>query len=291
MRGALIVLLSAAGCAATVAADPPAPAPDPSRDASLPIDAGTGETSVSDAAAPHDLRVLTINLWNPVLNSADADARMSMIADFIEANAPDFVSVQEATTGPNRAEQIATLAGYDFRWKAGMSGLFEEGPAALSRTPIVWSATRALPHKDLLGQMTRQVVAIRAQTKIGEVTFYATHTFVTPDDDKKKDQAVAIDAFMAEHASPSPKFLAGDLNAVPTSPAMTFLATKLADAWTEAEPGDPGLTSPADAPTERIDYVWSTAGAKAVDCRLVLTAAQSGVRASDHFGVMCDFVL
>ncbi len=307
----IVVALPLVACAHALSDDEPIAAPFTDNEPTLP-DAGLVDRDAPLESGAHDtsdagprVRVLTMNLWNPALNGEHADERMAVISAFIKEAQPDFVSLQEATkTGSkNVAEEIAQATGYAVLWKRGMNaGLWEEGPAALSKSPITTSETIALPHEDLAGIMTRRAIRVVAKTALGEVAFYATHTFVTPDDGKKLDQMAALSAFVAKYPSELPSFVAGDLNATPMSPPMQFLRGEIThegkkgtfvDAWLVVNPNDPGFTSPAAAPKERIDYVYVAPAKQAwkvAACKRVLDAPVNGIAPSDHAGVMCDFV-
>jgi endonuclease/exonuclease/phosphatase family metal-dependent hydrolase len=86
--------------------------------------------------------------------------------------------------------------------------------------------------------------------------------------------------------------LVGDMNATPDDSALALLGPAgLADEWAAIGTG-PGFTYPSDAPTKRIDYIWSSpALAPAIQSiQLVGTQpAQDGTFLSDHFGVVATF--
>lgn len=69
-------------------------------------------------------------------------------------------------------------------------------------------------------------------------------------------------------------------------------STELVDAGRATHASDPGFTHPAEAPDERIDYVYVVPGTVRAgsprSCTVVLGTPTSGIRASDHLGVMCD---
>src|SRR5687768_12117632 len=48
-------------------------------------------------SAPARIKILTVNLKNPAVNSSDAEKRMQIIADAIVLEKPDFVALQECT--------------------------------------------------------------------------------------------------------------------------------------------------------------------------------------------------
>jgi endonuclease/exonuclease/phosphatase family metal-dependent hydrolase len=53
----------------------------------------------------------------------------------------------------------------------------------------------------------------------------------------------------------------GDFNARPESATITMLQdNRLRDMWRKSHPDDPGFTYPAEAPVERIDYLFAGPG-------------------------------
>ena len=87
-----------------------------------------------------------------------------------------------------------------------------------------------------------------------------------------------------------PVVLGADLNELPTATAAVRIARAIPDAW--IAPGarratagdDAGGTFPADGPTHRIDYLFSS---DAVTVEEIRVAVEAGV-ASDHLPVVAD---
>eukprot|EP00760_Papus_ankaliazontas_P035897 PhM_4_TR8072/c0_g1_i1/m.49592 len=87
-----------------------------------------------------------------------------------------------------------------------------------------------------------------------------------------------------------PVVVCGDMNAVPTDPAMAMLTSsgKLEDCWTTLNTSAPGYTYPSNCPTTRIDYIYTSKNAitpTKMEICFDKPNAQ-GVYASDHVGVM-----
>jgi endonuclease/exonuclease/phosphatase family metal-dependent hydrolase len=80
-----------------------------------------------------------------------------------------------------------------------------------------------------------------------------------------------------------PTILMGDMNAGPSADEIAPLFAKLRDAW--AGQADPGYTIPADAPTNRIDYVFVAGPFRVASARVLDTTA------SDHRPVVAELVL
>jgi endonuclease/exonuclease/phosphatase family metal-dependent hydrolase len=79
-----------------------------------------------------------------------------------------------------------------------------------------------------------------------------------------------------------------DLNEGPESPAATWLAERLFDAFSHAGRG-PGATFPARTPTSRIDYLFVTEDVRPL--RAWVSAAPEVVTASDHRPVIAELEL
>lgn len=81
------------------------------------------------------------------------------------------------------------------------------------------------------------------------------------------------------------QLVAGDFNSGPTADPATRLSTSgFADAWTSLKGTAPGLTFPASAPSERIDYLF-VRGLTPTDITLEFTQGQ----VSDHLGLSARF--
>lgn len=268
----------------------------------------TGDTGADTGAEPARLKLLTINLQSPLVEGFFVDERTQIVADLINEEQPDFVALQEvaeSSTVSNRGEALTDATGYAIAWEVTHDwSLYSEGPAVLSRHPIVWSGSVDLPHTDFFGTVQRKAVGVTAATPYGDVTFVSSHNTLDEDEGVQADQAAAAYDFVVQHTTGLPAFYAGDLNATPESTAMRFLrgdadhngATgDMVDAWLEANPGDDGFTFSASDPTKRIDYIYARPGAKGAavvaSCQHVLAGEVDGVRASDHIGVMCTVVL
>ncbi len=276
-------------------------------------DAGEADGDGGDAPADGDgarpeFLVLTINLKHPLTGLDEAHQRLQMVADLINARQPDVVALQEVIkpdNEPSFAEQLATLTGYGWHWEFAYNVpmLFDEGLGVLSRWPVLWHESRELPHLDLV-LFTRRVLGARVAWAHGEIQLFCTHMTTDSDEGKKADQALTIFQFIAEHPTPLPGFLAGDMNAEPDTLAMRFfrgeaehqaVTSDLIDSWLVANPGDPGYTMESYNPHKRIDYIYLVPGsevsAEPLDCELVFTEPVGGVYASDHLGILCRFAL
>ncbi len=298
MRLIALPLWCWAACAAPL--DDSEALPETDGAAPSPDSEGVREADAAPPLSGTRFTVLTMNLRNALLEG-DVDQRTQMVADVIAEHAPDFVSLQEVVQTPtmdNRAEVIAAATGYQWTWAVttGDPLFMEEGPAILSRWPIAWTDVAELPHDDLGGLTTRKAIAAGIQLPDGEITVVASHFTIDESDEVKADQAAATADLIAAHPSPRGATFAGDLNATPDTPAMQLLRDRgFIDAWTAANPDDPGLTFASTAPDRRIDYIYAVPGTDSTPtvtaCTLVLTDPVDGVFASDHIGVLCELEL
>jgi endonuclease/exonuclease/phosphatase (EEP) superfamily protein YafD len=94
---------------------------------------------------------------------------------------------------------------------------------------------------------------------------------------------VALDCLGGLNA---PQLLVGDFNAVPESGGMQRLAHDgWKDAWARLRPEDGGFTYEANAPAQRIDYVWADPAA-AARLRAIDSFGEGEAWLSDHLGLV-----
>ena len=240
---------------------------------------------VGCAAPAHHLRVMTYNIHHG--EGTDGRFDLQRIAQVINQQQPDLVSLQEVDRGTGRAGgvdqalELARLTNMDMAYGKAMDydgGAY--GVAILSRTPLRLATAHPLPHGE--GREPRRALsALINHEPAGEVLFIATHLQHNSEDDRVAEAKRISELFVA--AGGPPIVLAGDLNAQPTSPPMDVLLKDWRDAAAEASegrraahaPGAPGAaapTWPSDEPRVRIDYVlfrplgaWRVIEAKVID--------------------------
>ncbi len=231
-----------------------------------------------------------------------------------------------ATTAHAIAGELGLTAHYQVAstWKAGEHGMKtdgEEGLAILSREPLL--ALRVLPLPGSAPGDSRILLSGQVATAGGPIWIHTTHLNYRLDDGVAREQQVeAIDAAiraLGRSPTDAPQLLCGDFNATPDSDEIRFLRglttlagrrTHFQDAWLrlhrEPEPGEgpqQGITWSSENELtrplrsldidRRIDFVFVTSrkkdGRGTVDaCRVVLTAREDGICASDHYAVMAD---
>ncbi len=177
---------------------------------------------------------------------------------------------------------------------------FDEGPAILSRHPIVAWETYELPR---CGAYLDPRVVLRAElaTPHGRVHAFSTHTSGLG---CQVEQAARI---VSAWRGAMPAVLMGDLNGVEATPWIAALGDRgFVDAFRSVHPTEPGVTTwqridgPVSTARRRIDYIFvlpGTAISGAVrESRVVLDspgrrADGSPLWASDHYGVLAKISL
>ncbi len=253
-----------------------------------PASCGTAAT-----APAQGLRVMTYNIHY-------GDPDLGRITEVICAADADVVALQEVDVHFSErsgfADQLAHIAaacGMDARYgpiydmpplEPGRPNR-QFGVAVLSRFRIVsWK-------NHLLTRLSTQVegapptpmpgfLQVTVDVDGTEVDVYATHLDYRRDPAVRKTQVAEMLAILGTPSRPA--LLMGDMNAGPSAEELAPLFARLRDAW--AGQSDPGNTIPADAPTNRIDYVFLGGPIRAVSARVLDT------RASDHRPVVAELV-
>jgi endonuclease/exonuclease/phosphatase family metal-dependent hydrolase len=275
-------------------------------------------------AALATLIVVTFNLlhggpWSEWTgDDQKLERRFEIVATELARLHPDVVALQEASVGRRRGDVAARLAerlGMHYvhapatdrvfpvrflgRLAVGIVG-FSEGPAILSRFPIVDAQTIELP-RCRHWYDPRVVLAATVQTPQGDLHVYSTHT--TRDD----CQLERVGGIVAERRNGLPSLLMGDLNTGEKMVAIDALrASGFVDAFRTANPDAFGATvwqpidSPAALASRRVDYILLLPGrdvrAHIAASRVVLSTPRraddgSALWPSDHYGVLATIDL
>jgi endonuclease/exonuclease/phosphatase family metal-dependent hydrolase len=287
------------------------------------LTAGSGTIALAPAPAPLTLRVVTVNLLHGGIFSElsgddeGLEDRLRLAVEDLRALDADIVALQEASTGRRRGDVPARLAaalgyhhvyapaatrpfGSEHMRRAVASVLgFTEGPALLSRLPIVrWEAYQ-LPR---CGRPfdARLVVFAELETPAGRLSVFSAHTSGDP------CHARAVAALVREHAGPLPAVVMGDFNADHTSAAVRLLTEEAGfmDVFELANRAAPGFTDGQDVEvarttaSRRLDYVFLVPGqrvpGRVIQSRVVLDEPQAAGRVrwpSDHYGVLAEIAL
>jgi endonuclease/exonuclease/phosphatase family metal-dependent hydrolase len=260
-------------------------------------------------AATHRLRIVTINLLHGGMTSELAgdgerlEERLAIVTRELRALDADVIGLQEASRGRRRGDVAARLAaalGYRHVFEpaahwwplAGWVLGLEEGPAVLSRFPIVTSNTWRIDACG--GAYRRMLVCAELATPGGPVDACSTHL------DGNDCHAEAVAKILGGRASTAPLVLMGDLNATERSDGIQHLIAVLGvvDTFREANPDAPGFTvwQPVwferPVASRRVDYILVTkASAHVLASRVVLdrpSHADGVLWPSDHYGVLSD---
>ena len=226
------------------------------------------------------VRVMTYNLHQ----GFDVHGRHGMenLARIIEDQDPDIIALQEVSRGwviNGSVDMLVWLSQrleMDYVWGPAADSAW--GNAVLSRFPITEFRNHEMPNN---GALLFDRAFLTAEVDVGggeTLVVVATH-FHAGDGDSaiRVPQARAV---LEAVDSDRTTVLLGDLNARPDHPEMLLITgAGLNDAFVASGTSGDGLTSPADAPTERIDYVWASPDLKVRDFLIPHSLA------SDHFAV------
>ncbi len=174
------------------------------------------------------------------------------IAAVIEAEQPDFVTLQEVDRGTRRvdgddqARTLGSLLGMHHAYGRFMDyDGGEYGMAVLSRWPIVNVVNERLPDGD--EPRTALKVRVRSPDSGQELVIVGVHLYRT--ERERLAQAERLIASLADEERPV--IIAGDLNSTPTDPVLDRFATE----WQVLSKGRDRLTYPSDEPRTEIDYI------------------------------------
>jgi endonuclease/exonuclease/phosphatase family metal-dependent hydrolase len=269
------------------------------------------------------LRVVSFNLLHGGPRSGlfgDGGAleeRLELVTAELRALRPDIVGLQEASAGWGRGNVAARLAeslGMSHVYASATTRVFpvrllghvivrainfDEGPAVLSRFPIVGSEVFDLP-RCVKRLDPRVLLRADVRTPLGDVAVFSTH--ISRDD----CQLARVAEIVRAHARTGPALLMGDLNAGERLAGIGGLSGDggFVDAFRAANPTDPGLTvwqrPGASEPTvhRRVDYIFVAGARPDAVCasRVVLDrprryADGRTLWPSDHYGVLAELRL
>jgi endonuclease/exonuclease/phosphatase family metal-dependent hydrolase len=279
--------------------------------------------AMAEPARP--LRYLSLNLLHGGVSSGwtgqdeELEARLRIVVEELRVLDPDIIGVQEASatrSRPNVAVRLGNELGFHYVWAPALFRLyafewmnrfvswfmnFTEGPAILSRFPILGYEAYALPRcNGLYGVIDpRTFVYARLGTPWGELGVASTHTA------QGFCEAPRVVELMQVRRGPWPMVLMGDFNATESSPGIQTLTNGagFVDTFRVANPDAPGLTvwqrvtAPHPTVRRRVDYVFMLPGTqvpgRVVGSRVVLDAPRQLAEGkvlwpSDHYGVLSE---
>lgn len=242
-------------------------------------------SSVAFAAEKGDtLKVMTYNLRFGEL------ASLEDIGKYIAGEQADIVAVQECDWNTSRARaphQNGVKFMNELAYHSGMFGIYGKsinyaggyyGIGILSKYPILRYERVLLPNDGKTEQRSMLIADIELPG--GKViTFVNTHLEVKTAK-MRMEQVKFIEKYLKD--CKNPLFLAGDMNAIPTSDEMG----KLRENWKDLT--NKVFTYHTSKPEIKIDYIYAKPGDK-VD--LIETDVREQILLSDHFPVVTTLCL
>ena len=218
------------------------------------------------------LRVMSLNVLHDFPRFHQLSQRLDLVAAEMQRLNVDIVLLQEAPwllSLGSGAAYLASATGMNHvyvrangnRWAI----LFEEGQAILSRYPLRDPSFVELA-PPLWSFEHRMALHATAATPLGDIDLFVTH-LADSDEDANHLQTVALQTFVAEKAS-GPALIAGDFNAVETTPQIQSLTRTWQDAYRAIHPTESGATccvdeidnGPDEILEQRVDYVFVAPG-------------------------------
>lgn len=215
----------------------------------------TSNPENKDSTAQHTLRVMTYNIHHGVpVGHATDDIHLNEIADIINKQKPDLVSLQEVDVNTNRsgkdlneAQKLGELTGMQVFFSKTLNyqgGAY--GDAILSKFPILDKESIPLPMPDASGE-ARAVAIVTVKTATGtKMQFAATHLDILPN---RMEQIKKLNSLSENSALPM--IIGGDFNATPDSKEMKVFRQE----FLLLCKGSCAFTAPSDNPTRTIDYI------------------------------------
>src|ERR1051325_9886762 len=248
----------------------------------------TGCSSVATPDAKRTFRVMTYNIHHG--EGLDGKVDLLRISELIKAQGADIVALQEVDKRVERTARRdfpAELAGL-----TGMTCVFsntfnyqggEYGNAVLSRFSVKsWSNTH---YKMLREGGQRGILRLMLDVNGREVVVMNTHLDHRPDDAERWSNVPVIEQLAKQNAG-LPTILCGDFNDTPDSRVCRRINATFDDTWALTGPGD-ALTSPAEKPRKRIDYLCISKDKSVLPLRVWVPQSD----ASDHLPVVAELEL
>ncbi len=257
--------------------------------------------SNNDVSKPSDneIKVMTYNIHFGQNNDGKYD--IAGIGSVIKAQGPNIVAFQEVTYySPFNGyttmfiELKAMMKSLGFNYFATSEGYnYNLANSIFSQFEIKSSKTFNL---DDWNAWQRNVVETSIEVNGYQLMVYTTHLTHIQGGTKSSEVRVSevnqlIEIISRNDLVNDNILVLGDFNIEPKDeneislPEYTLLTANLKDLWMEDAPLEDGFTSPADDPSQRIDYIFSSQGINATDCDVYESLA------SDHLPVICELSL
>ena len=269
---------------------------------------------VPGADPPRPLRVVTYNVLHGGFglrgDGQHLEERLAMAIDALRGLDVDLIGLQEASSGRRRGDVAGRLAAAlglhhvrapaGYRWMGRLASWamgFDEGPAVLSRFPIV--AWDVVPVNACDRWYGRVLLCATLDTPRGPLDACSAHT------GSSTCQLRSLTRVLQERRGRAPLILMADLNSTPDTSGVKRLLVDagLVDTFRTANPDAPGFTvwqpvrAAAPAARRRVDYVLVAPGPGAPvhvrASRVILDRPGRGADGkvlwpSDHYGVLSE---
>lgn len=239
-----------------------------------------------------DLMTLNLNYFGS--KHGAWELRCERLLEVLRMHRPDIVALQavgaeaDGVAGRSQAQQIAArLPEYRQVWFEEVQRSADDrrqGSAFIARSRLVPVGRHELPGGDDAEDANRRMLLhARVQNGAEPLEIVNAHFSWVP----TLNQSNVAAALTYLQTLPGAVVLLGDMNAPPDSAGMRLLADAgWTDAWALLHPHDPGFTFEADAPAQRIDYVWANAAAAARLRGMRRLVPAPDARLSDHLGLI-----
>lgn len=237
-----------------------------------------------------NVNVMSYNIHHG--EGVDGVLDLERIARIIEEGEADIVGLQEVDNHFSDRSDFQDQA----KWLANRLGMFytyaanldykpindgeprrQYGTAILSKYPILESENHLLPKIGNTEQ--RGLSEVTINVKGNHLHAYNTHLshLTSAERQIQMEEIIKITG-----ESKGPKVIMGDLNATPESNEMKLMYSNYIDAFANQ---NEAYTIPAENPTKRIDYIFTSNNIETNGARVIHTLA------SDHLPVMTTIVL
>lgn len=234
------------------------------------------------------MRVLTYNVHS--CRGTDGVVAPERIARVIAATGADVVCLQELDAHRPRsgrihqAEVLARTLEMDFHFHPALRLAAEEyGDAILSRYPLRLIRSGPLPQPSRLHE-PRGALWVELDVDGTRWQLLNTHLGLAPGE--RRQQALALSAWLEAAGEQPPVLLCGDLNSLPGSRVHRVLGSSLREAQRAIRPARPRPTFSTRFPWICLDYVYASRDVEVVSAEVVDTALARV--ASDHFPLLAE---
>jgi endonuclease/exonuclease/phosphatase family metal-dependent hydrolase len=255
------------------------------------------------------LKVMTYNIQG-MKPGTEPEERIIHIIDKLIQIDPDIIGVQEINESLNGggadnqakviADSLSAYFGINYNYYTSFTHLswnnqFREFVGIITKHNVEEEGFYQL----VTGVFPRKVVWNKIDTPIGTINFFNTHlSFNSSSVRIQQVQQIIQYIENTENNHPAiASILTGDFNDPPNAASIQLLTntssdTFYVDSYKYVNPGSPGYTMPANAPTTRIDYVFMKSIGSLVpfESDVVMNQPYNGTNyCSDHLGVLTSF--